>query len=63
MKKGPLITIALIGFLAGVVLIVFLQVVSGSNINRLIQGNNKLLTELQIQREEFLFIHRDLLRK
>lgn len=51
MKKPPLITIALIGFLAGVVLIVFLQVVSGNNINRLIQGNNKLLTELQIQRD------------
>ncbi|OLY91475.1 Signal transduction histidine kinase [Cnuella takakiae] len=51
MKKGPLITIALVGFLLGVVLIVFLQVVSGNNINRLIQGNNKLLTELQIQRD------------
>lgn len=51
MKKGPFITAALIGFLIGVIVIVFLQVLSGSNITQLIEGNKKLLEELKIQRE------------
>lgn len=38
-------------FLLGVLVIVFLQVISGYNINRLIQGNKKLLSELQVQND------------
>jgi signal transduction histidine kinase/DNA-binding response OmpR family regulator len=38
-------------FLLGVLIIVFLQVISGYNINRLIQGNKILLNELRIQNE------------
>ena len=38
-------------FLLGVLIIVFLQVISGYNINRLISGNNRLLNELQIQND------------
>ncbi len=51
MKKGPLLTIALTGFLIGVIVIVFLQVLSGRNINRLMQGNANLLLELRIQKD------------
>jgi CHASE3 domain sensor protein len=51
MKKGPLLTIALAVFLIGVIVIVFLQVLSGRNINRLMQGNANLLTELRIQKD------------
>jgi signal transduction histidine kinase/CheY-like chemotaxis protein len=36
-------------FLLGVLVIVFLQVISGYNINRLIQGNKRLLNELKVQ--------------
>lgn len=38
-------------FLLGVLIIVFLQVISGYNINRLIQGNKRLLNELQVQND------------
>lgn len=38
-------------FLLGVLVIVFLQVVSGYNINRLIQGNKRLLHELVVQND------------
>jgi signal transduction histidine kinase/DNA-binding response OmpR family regulator len=38
-------------FLLGVLIIVFLQVISGYNINRLIQGNKILMNELKIQNE------------
>jgi signal transduction histidine kinase/DNA-binding response OmpR family regulator len=38
-------------FLFGIVIIVFLQVMSGYNIKRLIDGNKSLLNELQIQTE------------
>ena len=51
MKKRRLISIALWGFLIGIALIVFLQVISGRNINRLIEGNKDLLSELQIQND------------
>src|SRR6476661_9634172 len=36
-------------FLFGIIVIVFLQVVSGYNIKRLTQGNKSLLNELQVQ--------------
>ncbi|HEY0059278.1 MAG TPA: ATP-binding protein [Flavisolibacter sp.] len=36
-------------FLVGIIVIVFLQVVSGNNINRLIQGNRSLLNEMRLQ--------------
>jgi len=36
-------------FLAGIIIIVFLQVISGFNTNRLIEGNRSLLKELQFQ--------------
>ncbi len=35
-------------FLLGVLVIVFLQVISGYNINRLIQGNKRMLNELKV---------------
>jgi signal transduction histidine kinase/DNA-binding NarL/FixJ family response regulator len=38
-------------FLAGVALIVFIQFISGKNINRLIQGNKQLLAEINIQND------------
>lgn len=38
-------------FLLGIVVIVFLQVISGYNINRLIIGNKHLLNEMQVQNE------------
>ncbi|HEX6333587.1 MAG TPA: ATP-binding protein [Flavisolibacter sp.] len=37
-------------FLVGILVIVFLQVISGYNINRLIQGNTRLMNELQVQK-------------
>ncbi|HVG42886.1 MAG TPA: ATP-binding protein, partial [Chitinophagaceae bacterium] len=49
MKKDPLKYLALWFFLAGVIIIVFLQFISGVNINRLLQGNDKLLKEVKIQ--------------
>lgn len=36
-------------FLVGIIVIVFLQVVSGNNINRLIEGNRSLLNEMRLQ--------------
>lgn len=36
-------------FLLGIIVIVFLQVVSGNNINRLIEGNRRLLNEMRLQ--------------
>ena len=36
-------------FLFGIVIVLFLQVISGYNINRLIGGNKSLLNELQVQ--------------
>jgi signal transduction histidine kinase/DNA-binding response OmpR family regulator len=38
-------------FLLGVLVIVFLQVISGYNINRLITGNKNLLNELKVQND------------
>ncbi|MDB5253658.1 MAG: hypothetical protein JWP27_2827 [Flaviaesturariibacter sp.] len=38
-------------FLIGVLLIVFIQFISGQNINRLIGGNHRLLDEMQVQNE------------
>ena len=49
MKRGWLKYFVLWFFLAGVILIVFLQFVSGVNISRLLQGNNQLLKEVKIQ--------------
>jgi signal transduction histidine kinase/CheY-like chemotaxis protein len=36
-------------FIFGVVLIVFIQFISGQNINRLVEGNDRLLAEVRIQ--------------
>ena len=49
MGKGQLKYIVLWLFLGGVALIVFIQFVTGENINRLIQGNKSLLSEVAIQ--------------
>jgi signal transduction histidine kinase/FixJ family two-component response regulator len=38
-------------FLIGVLLIVFIQFISGQNINRLIGGNHRLLDEMQVQND------------
>lgn len=38
-------------FLFGIIVVVFLQVLSGYNIKRLIQGNSSLLNELRVQNE------------
>ena len=38
-------------FVAGVILIVFLQFLSGENINRLVDGNKKLLNEVRLQND------------
>jgi signal transduction histidine kinase/CheY-like chemotaxis protein/HPt (histidine-containing phosphotransfer) domain-containing protein len=38
-------------FLFGIIIILFLQVISGYNINRLIGGNKSLLRELQVQND------------
>src|SRR5688500_8039054 len=51
MKKRQLIQVAFWGFLIGILLIVFLQVISGHNINRLIKGNKELLKDIQFQSE------------
>lgn len=51
MFKKPLKYIALWLFLIGIVFIVFLQVISGQNINRLIESNQSLLNELRIQND------------
>lgn len=38
-------------FLFGIIIIVFLQVISGYNINRLVRGNRNIFNELKIQNE------------
>src|SRR5438270_12868276 len=38
-------------FLAGIIIIVFLQVISGYNINRLARGNKSIFNELKVQNE------------
>src|SRR3982074_279933 len=49
MLKGRLKYLALPLFLIGVVLIVFLQFISGRSINKLIEGNTRLLNDLKVQ--------------
>ena len=49
MKKFDLRYIVLWLFLFGIIIIVFLQVISGYNIRRLTEGNKNLLKELQVQ--------------
>lgn len=49
MRKGQLKYIVLWLFLGGVALIVFIQFITGENINRLMQGNKSLLSEVAIQ--------------
>ena len=51
MWRGKLKYLTLWLFLAGVLLIVFLQFRSGESINRLIQGNKTLLSEVKVQNE------------
>ncbi len=51
MRKNSLQHIALWGFLIGLLVIVFIQFISNRGINRLIQGNQVLLTEIQIQND------------
>ncbi|MGZ3915137.1 MAG: ATP-binding protein [Flavisolibacter sp.] len=51
MQKPEIRYWVLWSFLLGVLIIVFLQVISGFNINRLLQGNKKLLGELQVQND------------
>src|SRR5690349_1345194 len=38
-------------FLFGIIIVLFLQVISGYNINRLIGGNKSLMNELQVQND------------
>jgi CHASE3 domain sensor protein len=49
MLRPPLRYLVLWLFLFGIIIIVFLQVLSGYNIRRLAQGNKSLLDELQVQ--------------
>jgi signal transduction histidine kinase/DNA-binding response OmpR family regulator len=49
MWKGQLKYLALWFFILGVLLIVFIQFISGQNMNRLIEGNQRLLNEVEIQ--------------
>ncbi|MDQ3845964.1 MAG: ATP-binding protein [Bacteroidota bacterium] len=49
MQKGQFTNIALWLFVAGVVLIVFLQFITGNNIDDLIEGNKHLLNEVKIR--------------
>ncbi len=51
MWRSQLKYIALWLFLAGVGLIVFIQFISGENVNRLINANDRLLKEVQIQND------------
>lgn len=51
MQKHPFKNIALLGFLLGILFIVFIQFLSSRNINRLIHGNQSLLSELQVQND------------
>ncbi|HWJ25632.1 MAG TPA: hypothetical protein VNS32_03760, partial [Flavisolibacter sp.] len=38
-------------FLFGIIVVLFLQVISGYNINRLIGGNKSLMNEVQVQND------------
>lgn len=49
MGKGQLKYIVLWFFLVGVALIVFIQFITGENINRLMRGNKSLLSEVALQ--------------
>ncbi len=51
MWRSQLKYIALWFFLAGVALIVFIQFISGENVNRLINANDRLLNEVKIQND------------
>lgn len=51
MWRSQLKYIALWFFLAGVALIVFIQFISGENVNRLINANDRLLKEVRIQND------------
>ncbi len=51
MNKGQYKYLALWCFLAGVIIIVFIQFISVQNTNRLIQGNKRLLSESKIQND------------
>jgi signal transduction histidine kinase/DNA-binding response OmpR family regulator len=51
MRKPELRYVVLWLFLVGILVIVFLQVISGYNINRLIQGNQRLQGEIRLQNE------------
>jgi signal transduction histidine kinase/CheY-like chemotaxis protein/HPt (histidine-containing phosphotransfer) domain-containing protein len=51
MKKPDFRYLVLWVFLFGIVVIVFLQVISGYNINRFVEGNKTLLNELQVQND------------
>ncbi len=48
-------------FLLGIIVIVFLQVISGYNITRLLEGNNSLATEIRLQ-NDLRKLQNDLLR-
>jgi len=48
-EKLKYVTLCL--FVTGVILIVFLQFLAGENIDRLVNGNQKLLQELRLQNE------------
>lgn len=49
MRKPDIRYLVLWLFLLGILVIVFLQVISGYNITRLLQGNRNLTTEMQVQ--------------
>ncbi|HJW15999.1 MAG TPA: ATP-binding protein [Flavisolibacter sp.] len=51
MRKPELRYVVLWLFLVGILVIVFLQVISGYNINRLIQGNQRLQREIRLQND------------
>jgi signal transduction histidine kinase/CheY-like chemotaxis protein/HPt (histidine-containing phosphotransfer) domain-containing protein len=51
MRKPELRYVVLWLFLVGILVIVFLQVISGYNINRLIQGNQRLQGEIRLQND------------
>lgn len=51
MDKGQYKYLALCFFLAGVIIIVFIQFISGQNTDRLILGNNRLVSEAKIQND------------
>lgn len=51
MKRAHLKYITLWLFIGGVIAIVFLQFSTGNSINKLIQGNKRLLNEVSIQND------------